>query len=71
MAATLESSTSRAPRGTPVAGGTISVFDKAGKVYGRIGVDPAPLCGRNPSSFGVMVPRARSVLSLRYREVRG
>jgi hypothetical protein len=65
MAATLESSNvegARAALRSLI--GTISVFEKAGKLYGRIGVNPMPLYRRNPSTFGVMVAGAGFATSL-------
>lgn len=38
--------------------GTISVFEEAGKLYGRLGVDPMPLYRRNPAVFGGMAAGA-------------
>jgi hypothetical protein len=46
--------------------GTISVFEEAGKLYGRIGVNPMPLYRRNPSTFGVMVAGGRYELYSNY-----
>ena len=59
MAATLESSNvegARAALRSLI--GTISVFEDAGKLYGRLGVDPMPLYRRNAAVFGGMVAGA-------------
>lgn len=59
MAATLESSNvegARAALRSLI--GTNSVFEEAGKLYGRLGVDPMPLYRRNPAVFGGMVAGA-------------
>jgi hypothetical protein len=59
MAATLEGSNvegARAALRSLI--GTISVFEEAGKLYGRLGVDPTPLYRRNPAAFGSMVAGA-------------
>ncbi len=74
MTATLESSNvegTRAALRSLI--GTISVFEKAGKLYGRIGVNPMPLYRRNPSTFGVMVagaaPSFIASTSLKFRQL--
>jgi hypothetical protein len=60
MAATLEGSNVEAARvALRSLIGTAPVFENAGKLYGRIGVDPMPLYRRNPSTFGVMVAGGR------------
>jgi hypothetical protein len=60
MAGTLEGSNVEAARvALRSLIGTVPVFENAGKLYGRIGVDPMPLYRRNPSTFGVMVAGAR------------
>ena len=46
--------------------GTISVFEDAGKLYGRLGVDAMPLYRRNPASFGYMVAGGRLKLYSAY-----
>ena len=59
MATTLESSNvegARAALRSLI--GTISVFEDAGKLYGRLGVDPMPLYRRDPAVFGGMVAGA-------------
>ena len=56
MAATLEGSNVEGARAALRSLlGTISVFEDAGKLYGRLGVDPMPLYRRNPAVFGGMV----------------
>jgi hypothetical protein len=56
MAATLEGSNVEGARAALRSLlGTISVFENAGKLYGRLGVDPMPLYRRNPAVFGGMV----------------
>ena len=53
MAATLESSNVEAARAALRSLiGTISVCEDAGKLYGRLGVDPMPLYRRNATTFG-------------------
>ena len=50
MVATLESSNVEAARAALRSLiGTISVFEDAGKLYGRLGVDPMPLFRGNPA----------------------
>jgi hypothetical protein len=46
--------------------GTVPVFENAGKLCGRIGVNPMPLYRRNPSTFGVMVAGCRYELYSNY-----
>jgi hypothetical protein len=59
MAATLESSNVEGARvALRSLIGTISVFEDAGKLYGRLGVDPMPLYRRNPAVLGGMVAGA-------------
>ncbi len=67
MTSTLESSNVEGARATLRSlTGTISVFEKAGKLYGRIGVSAMPLYRRNPSTFGLMVAggTASSVIAI-------
>jgi hypothetical protein len=60
MVTTLESSNVEAARAALRSLiGTISVCEDAGKLYGRLGVDPMPLYRRNATTFGGMVAGSR------------
>jgi hypothetical protein len=65
MSATLEGANIEAARAALRSlVGTIPVFEDAGKLYGRIGLDPTPLFrSRNPQAFGGLVAPIRQRLS--------